>query len=179
MRGGLATIADDMATPREAAAGPSDITFATRAAPGVVNEDYVAAGPDWAVVLDGATAPAGVDSGCVHDVAWLVHRLAAALSAGLTGLADEAGGSLGDVLAAAIKQVCAAHADTCDLANPDSPSSTVAPARWGQGRLEFLVPADSPIADRLRDGSIAVVEDRTMRLAGPGGGDRDRCSHAE
>jgi hypothetical protein len=160
----LATIADDMTTPREAAAGPSDITFATRAAPGVVNEDYVAAGPDWAVVLDGATAPAGVDSGCVHDVAWLVHRLAAALSAGLAGSTGE---SLGDVLAAAIKQVCAAHADTCDLANPDSPSSTVALARWGRGRLECLVLADSPIVVHLRDGSIAVVEDdRIMRLPG-------------
>jgi hypothetical protein len=163
----LATIADDMTTPREAAAGPSDITFATRAAPGVVNEDYVAAGPDWAVVLDGATAPAGVDSGCVHDVAWLVHRLAAALSAGLAGSTGEAGESLGDVLAAAIKQVCAAHADTCDLANPDSPSSTVALARWGRGRLECLVLADSPIAVHLRDGSIAVVEDdRIMGLPG-------------
>jgi hypothetical protein len=153
-----------MATPREAAAGPSGITFATRAAPGVVNEDYVAAGPDWAVVLDGATAPAGADSGCVHDVAWLVHQLAAALSAGLSRPAGE---SLGDVLAAAIKQVCAAHADTCDLANPDSPSSTVALARWGRGRLECLVLADSPIAVHLRDGSIAVVEDdRIMRLPG-------------
>jgi hypothetical protein len=143
---------------------PVQVGYATRAAPGAVNEDYVVAGPDWAVVLDGATAPAGVDSGCVHDVAWLVHRLAAALGAGLAG---EAGGSLSDVLAGAVKQVCAAHADTCDLANPDSPSSTVAMARWGQGRLECLVLADSPIAVQLRDGSIAVVEDdRIMRLPG-------------
>jgi hypothetical protein len=141
------------------------ITYATEPAPGAVNEDYVAAGPDWAVVLDGATAPAGVDSGCVHDVPWLVHRLAAALAARLAG---EPGGSLADVLAAAIKHVCAAHADTCDLANPDSPSSTVALARWGGGRLECLVLADSPIAVRLRDGSLQLVTDD--RLAGlPGG----------
>jgi hypothetical protein len=153
-----------MATPGEAAVRSAHITFATRAAPGVLNEDYVAAGPDWAVVLDGATAPAGVDSGCVHDVAWLVHRLAAALSVRLAG---EPGGSLSDVLAGAIKQVCAAHADTCDLANPDSPSSTVAMARWGRGRLECLVLADSPIAVRLRDGSVGVVEDdRIMQLPG-------------
>jgi hypothetical protein len=140
------------------------ITYATEPAPGAVNEDYVAAGPDWAVVLDGATAPADVDSGCIHDVAWLVHRLAAALSAHLiTG----ATGSPADVLAESIKQVCAAHAGTCDLANPDSPSSTVAMVRWREGRLDCLALADSPIAVRHRDGSISVVEDdRVLRLPG-------------
>src|SRR5689334_16883747 len=66
-RGGspaVATISDDMATPEDASRPlrPARITYATQAAPGVVNEDYVVAGPGWAVVLDGATAPAGVDS---------------------------------------------------------------------------------------------------------------------
>ncbi len=140
------------------------ITYATRTAPGVVNEDYVVAGPDWAVVLDGATAPAGVDSGCVHDVAWLVHRFGAALAA---GLAAGGPGSLGDVLAASIKQVCAEHAGTCDLANPDSPSSTVALVRRTGGRFECLVLADSPVAVLRRDGSVAVVEDdRLLHLPG-------------
>lgn len=143
---------------------PRMISYATQPAPGAVNEDYVTAGHGWAVVLDGATAPAGVDSGCVHDVAWLVHRLAGALSARLTA---EPGGTLADVLAEAIKQVCAAHADTCDLANPDSPSSTVALARWGRGDFECLVLADSPIAVRHTDGSVSVVEDdRIMHLPG-------------
>jgi hypothetical protein len=36
--------------------------------------------PGWAVVLDGATAPEGVDSGCIHDVSWLVSHLAAAIT---------------------------------------------------------------------------------------------------
>jgi hypothetical protein len=139
------------------------VGYATQAAPGLVNEDYVVAGPDWAVVLDGATAPAGVDSGCVHDVPWLVHRLAAALAGRLA--TDDA--PLQDVLAAAVKQVGAAHADTCDLANPDSPSSTVAMARWGGGRLECLVLADSPVVVRRLDGSIGLVEDdRLMHLPG-------------
>jgi hypothetical protein len=143
---------------------PAQVGYATRAAPGAVNEDYVVAGPGWAVVLDGATAPAGVDSGCVHDVAWLVHRLAAALSA---RLAAESAGGLPDVLAEAIKDVCAAHGDTCDLANPDSPSSTVAIARWDRGELECLVLADSPVVVRRTDGSVVVVEDdRLMRLPG-------------
>ena len=52
------------------------ITYATEAAPGRVNEDTAVCGDGWAVVLDGATAPEGVDSGCVHDVRWLVRHLA-------------------------------------------------------------------------------------------------------
>lgn len=132
------------------------VVHATRAAPGVANEDYVVVGPDWAVVLDGATASAGVDSGCAHEVAWLVHRLAGAMSARLVA---DAAGSLADVLAASIEEVCAAHAGTCDLTNPDSPSSTVAMVRRRDGMVECLVLADSPIAVRLRDGSLHVVED--------------------
>ncbi|WP_433188800.1 protein phosphatase 2C domain-containing protein [Actinoallomurus sp. CA-150999] len=140
------------------------ITYATQAAPGGVNEDCVVAGPDWAIVLDGATAPAGVDSGCVHDVAWLVRRLAAALSA---RLADGSGGSLADIVAESIEQVCASHGGTCDLSNPDSPSSTVAAMRRRNGMVECLLLADSPIAVRRRDGSLHVVEDdRVAHLPG-------------
>ncbi|MDN3355313.1 protein phosphatase 2C domain-containing protein [Actinomadura sp. DC4] len=153
-----------MATSVQTAVRPSRLTYATQAAPGLVNEDYVLAGPDWAVVLDGATAPAGVDSGCVHDVPWLVHRLAGALAG---PLATGAAGSLQDVLAAAIETVRTAHAGTCDLANPDSPSSTVAMARWGEGRLECLVLADSPVLVRRTDGSVDLVEDdRLLHLPG-------------
>src|SRR4051812_27421857 len=94
-------------------------TCATIATPGRPNEDYFAVGPDWAFVLDGATAPSGVDSGCVHDVRWLVHRLGGALAQRLT-LPGEAA----DALADAIRETCAAHADTCDLRNPASPSAT-------------------------------------------------------
>ncbi|MCO5974322.1 protein phosphatase 2C domain-containing protein [Actinoallomurus soli] len=140
------------------------ITYATRAAPGTVNEDCVVAGPDWAVVLDGATAPPGVDSGCVHDVAWLVRRLAGALSA---RLAEAAGGPLTDLVADAIEQVRASHGGTCDLANPDSPSSTLAVTRRRDGQVECLVLADSPIAVRGRDGRIRIVEDdRLAHLPG-------------
>ena len=159
-----ASIANDMATPGETAVRPMRISYATEAAPGLVNEDYVVAGPDWAVVLDGATAPSGVDSGCVHDVSWLVHRLGGALAG---RLAAGGGGSLQDVLASAIEQVGRAHAGTCDLTNPDSPSSTVAMARWGEGRLECLVLADSPIVVRHAGGAIELVgDDRLLHLPG-------------
>jgi Protein phosphatase 2C len=140
------------------------ISQATCPVPGGVNEDCVLSGPDWAFVLDGATAPQGVDSGCVHTVAWLVHRLAGALGSRLARGSSDA---VADVLADAIREVCAAHADTCDLSNPDSPSSTVAIVRRREDSLDCLVLADSPIAVRGRDGTITVIEDdRLAHLPG-------------
>ncbi|TMR13565.1 hypothetical protein ETD86_30600, partial [Nonomuraea turkmeniaca] len=62
----------------------AEVTYATCPGSAEPNEDLVIAGPSWIIVLDGATAAAGVDSGCVHDVPWLVARLGGALAARLT-----------------------------------------------------------------------------------------------
>ncbi|MER5424386.1 protein phosphatase 2C domain-containing protein [Streptosporangium roseum] len=140
------------------------VTYMTAPAPGRVNEDYVAAGPSWVAVLDGATAPGGVDSGCVHDVPWLVSLPGSALA---YGLATQMAASLPDVLANAIRVTMKAHEHTCDLSNPDSPSSTVAIIRERAGQLEYLVLCDSPIALQRTDGSLTVVDDdRTDHLPG-------------
>jgi Protein phosphatase 2C len=140
------------------------ITFATAGAPGRANEDYACAGGDWALVLDGATAIPGVDSGCAHDVRWLVRRLAAAISSRL--IAPDAS-TLPDVLAAAIKDVRDAHASPCDLVNPDSPSATVAVVRCHGDALEYLVLGDSPIVLRRCDGSFTqIADDRASGLPG-------------
>lgn len=140
------------------------ITHATASAPGQGNEDYVCSGPDWALILDGATAPAGVDSGCIHNVAWLVRHLAAAAASRLV-LAD--GSPLADILAAAIKDTARAHADTCDLANPDSPSSTISIVRARRGALDYLTLGDSPIVLRHLDGTFTpIADDRASRLPG-------------
>ena len=77
------------------------------------------------MILDGATAPSHIDSGCIHDVPWLVRHLAAGI---VQGLALDAV-PLADVLAEAIRLTCKAHEGTCDLSNPDSPSSTAAIVR--------------------------------------------------
>lgn len=142
-----------------------EITYATRAAPGCRNEDYVVAGPSWALVLDGATAPHGVDSGCVHDVRWLVRNLAAALAAGLT---REPGADLPELVAAAIETTCAAHGGGCDLSNPDSPSATLTMLRRrerrGGDRLDWLVLADSPLLLDVEGEVRAIVDDRVARL---------------
>lgn len=138
------------------------ITYATEPTPGSPNEDCVVAGPDWAVVLDGATAPAGVDNGCVHPVSRLVRNLAGALAA---RLALEPDGALTDLLAAAIKATCEAHAaDGCDLTNPDSPSATVTMLRRRAADLDWLVLCDSPLLLDLDGEVTAVVDDRVARL---------------
>lgn len=139
------------------------VTFATDAGtPGTPNEDYAVIGPDWAVLLDGATAPAGVDSGCIHDVPWLVRSLATAIVQHLT-LADM---PLAEVLAASIALTCKAHEGTCDLSNPDSPSSTAAIIRLRGHVLEFLVLGDTDLVLHQDDHIRVIHDDRTERLPG-------------
>lgn len=140
-------------------------TFATDpGSPGKPNEDYAICGPDWAVILDGATAPGGVDSGCVHDVPWLVRHLAQDIAGQLViGSALP----LADILATAIVSTCRYHSGTCDLSNPDSPSSTVAIVRERDGLPDYLVLGDSPVILWRGDGTVQPVADnRTDYLPG-------------
>ncbi|MEV0796492.1 protein phosphatase 2C domain-containing protein [Kribbella sp. NPDC050281] len=129
--------------------------------PPAMNEDLVLTGPDFAVVLDGATAGQGIDSGCRHTVAWLVAQLARQLA---VPLLSQSSAPLPELLADAIAAVCAVHAGTCDLTNPDSPSSTVAMFRAGSDHVEHLVLADSPLVVRAPDGAITVHSDNRVDL---------------
>src|ERR1700730_8666821 len=139
------------------------ITYATESAPGHVNEDYAICGNEWAVVLDGATAPDGVDSGCIHDVPWLVRHLTAGVARRL--LLDSA--PLPDLLAGAIEETRDAHATTCDLSNPDSPSSTASIVRVRDGVIDYLTLADSPIVIQGADqGLTPTIDDRLAHLPG-------------
>jgi hypothetical protein len=146
----------------------AQVAIATIAAPGTANEDYVAAGPDWWVVLDGVTPAPGAATGCAHSVRWLVRQLAAAVG-GL--LARDAGGDLTELAAEAIDSVRAAHGGRCDLDNPDSPSSTLAVCRYADDVIDCLVLADSPILVGCGDGRLTVVEDTRPQdvPAAPGG----------
>jgi Protein phosphatase 2C len=140
------------------------ISHATRSSPGRANEDYAAAGSGWAMVLDGATPARGVASGCLHDVRWLVRGLAAALARRLT-LAEP--GPLAALLAAAIGEVRETHAGSCDLGNPDSPSSTVSVVRVHGSRVDYLVLCDSPVVFLRRDGQVRpITDERLARLPG-------------
>ena len=153
--------------PRTRLKGPAmRITYATEAAPGRVNEDTAVCGDGWAVVLDGATAPEGVDSGCIHDVPWLVRHLSAGIAKRM--LLDD-GRSCADlqaILGDAILETRQAHGGRCDLANPDSPSSTVSIIRVRGDELDYLVLGDSPVVVRHPDGITVLSDDRIAHLPG-------------
>jgi Protein phosphatase 2C len=121
-----------------------------------VNEDLVVTGPDFVVVLDGASAPDWLDSGCIHTVPWLVGRLGGQLAVPLLARSET---PLAELLADAISAVCGQHASTCDLSNPDSPSSTASIVRATADRVDHLALADSPILLRSPDQRLDVIVD--------------------
>lgn len=139
------------------------VTFATQpASPERPNEDFVAATADAVALLDGAGAPAGVECGCSHGVAWYSRMLGSLLIAGMT----QSAGSLAEILADGIKAVTGLHDSTCDLSHPGSPSSTVVMLRHQAGRVEWLVLADSVLVlDVAGTGEpLAVSDDRENRV---------------
>lgn len=121
-----------------------------------VNEDLVVTGPDFVVLLDGATAPAGLDSGCRHTVSWLVGQLGGQLAVPLLARSTA---PLADLLAGAIVAVGKQHVGTCDLTNRDSPSTTVSIVRGTATSLDYLVLADSPVLLRTTAQQVDVIVD--------------------
>jgi hypothetical protein len=138
-----------------------DFTFATEAAPGRPNEDYLVLSPDFAILLDGVTELPGLDSGCIHGVRWFVRTLGHHIAQGLS--ADESVG-LDRTLGDAIDAVRNRHATTCDLTNPNSPSSTVAMIRGRGVHIDYLVLCDSTLVFEGPAGVTAVSDDRTAQL---------------
>lgn len=138
------------------------VTLATDPAkPDQPNEDFAAASTDAVVLLDGAGTPPGAGSGCVHGVAWYARTLGAAYLARIT----ESDVPLADALGDAIDHVRSLHAGTCDLDHPGSPSATVIALRARNGRLSYLVLADSVlILDRLGEEPEVITDDREAQV---------------
>lgn len=138
------------------------VTFATEAAPGRPNEDFVAATSSAAVLLDGAGTPAGSDSGCSHGVAWLSRTLGSNLLTSMT----QGAGTLAELLAHGIKTVTSLHDGTCDLNHPGSPSATVIMLRHTHEVLEWLVLADSVLVLDVVDAAepIVICDDREAQV---------------
>jgi hypothetical protein len=113
------------------------------------NEDFAAAAPGAAVLLDGATSPANVDTGCIHGVAWYARTLGTALLAGITAVPHV---PLQQALAAAAAEVRAQHEHTCDLTKRRSPGATVTAVRAEAGGISYLALSDSSIAADYDDG---------------------------
>lgn len=142
-----------------------------------VNEDFTGAVPTAAVLIDGAHIPGG-ESTCRHGVAWYAGRLGGSLLGLLSLVRDR---SLPALLAEAIEQVTDDHRDTCDVADPISPSATVAILRLSDDLIEYLVLGDSVLVLDRADGAPLVVSDpreviisrsyRSRLEAAPKGGD--------
>jgi hypothetical protein len=119
------------------------VSFATQAgSTDKPSEDFAAADPRVVLVLDGLSSPPELGSGCVHGTPWFVARLGTQILHEATCRPEC---PLTDCVADAISAVAAAHADTCDLAHPGTPSSAVAVVREGAETLEYLVIFDSVI----------------------------------
>jgi hypothetical protein len=131
--------------------------------PGWPNEDFAAAAPGAAVLLDGCTTtPRGAGTGCLHGVAWYARTLGTVFLAAIT--ADPAP-PLDEALAGAITEVRAQHEKICDLANPRTPAATVTAVRAGEGGFELLALSDSSIVADYGEESDPVVLSDTHRAA--------------
>ncbi len=119
------------------------------------NEDFTGAVPTAAVLIDGAGIP-GTASICRHGVAWYAARLGGRLLDLLSRVRDRA---LPALLAEAIEQVTDDHRDTCDVADPISPSAAVAILRLSGGLAEHLVLGDAFVVLDRADGTPLVVSD--------------------
>jgi hypothetical protein len=117
--------------------------------PGWPNEDFAAVAPAAAVLLDGCTTtPRGVDTGCIHGVAWYARTLGTAL---LEGVTAEPRVALASALAAAIGQVRQQHEGTCDLTARATPAATVTAVRAEENGIGYIALSDSSIVADLGD----------------------------
>ncbi|MCC0580211.1 protein phosphatase 2C domain-containing protein [Streptomyces californicus] len=126
------------------------------------NEDFAAAAPGAAVLLDGAGV-AGAETGCSHGVAWFSATLGGLLLSGVTSRPTR---PLTDCLAGAIDRVRRLHGGTCDLVHRASPTSTVVAVRVGAEVVEYLVLGDSTLLLADKGGAVTAVSDRRLDEVG-------------
>jgi hypothetical protein len=139
------------------------VTLASRRSPDATsNEDFIAATASVVVVIDGASVPPELGTGCTHGTAWFARRLGAQLLALLSSEADR---SPADSLAQAVTDVAALHSDTCDLDHPGSPSATVAVLREQPDAVDYLVLGDTTILVEESAGVRVVTDDRLEQVA--------------
>jgi hypothetical protein len=123
------------------------------------NQDFVGAVPGAVVLLDGAGIP-GTESICSHGVAWYTHRLGGAL---LGRLSKGDGRDLAAILAATIGEIADDHRGTCDITNPSSPQATVLIIRAHEGRLDYLLLADSfLVLDEIGGDPKVITDEREV-----------------
>ena len=140
-----------------------EVSFASRAGSlSKSNEDFVAASPSVAVVLDGLSAPPPLGTGCLHGTPWFVSQLGTQLVSAAMTARDE---PLEDLVAGAITRVADRHAHTCDLDHPGTPSSSLAVLREHDQRVEYLLLFDSVIVVDGPSGLMVVTDRRVDEFA--------------
>jgi hypothetical protein len=126
------------------------------------NEDFVAASPSAAVVLDGLSAPSPLGTGCLHGTPWYVVQLGVQVMSAAMTADDE---PLQDLVASAIARVADSHANSCDLDHPGTPSSSLAVLREQDQRVEYLLLFDSVIVLDGPSGLVVVTDRRVDAFA--------------
>lgn len=125
--------------------------------PDIANDDWLSYTDSLVVALDGCGKPDSIvdsiDTGCRHGVPWYVNTLGPEL---IRRAADPET-PLRDALADAIGAAAATHRDTCDLNNPNTPSSTVVMLRERGDELDYLALSDSCIVFSGADGGAPQV----------------------
>ncbi|GAA1866483.1 hypothetical protein [Asanoa iriomotensis] len=141
-----------------------EVRLASAPAPGRENEDIAFAAAGLVGVLDGVTAHATLDSGCLHGPAWYVQRLAGhLLRRGVTSAAAP----LAQTLAEAIELVRDDHGGGCDLNHPNTPAATVTLLRTHGDEADYLVLCDSPLVIDRGSGAELITDDRFTEAVAP------------
>lgn len=139
------------------------VSFATRpGSPDKPTEDFVAARPGAALVLDGLSSPPDLGTGCRHGTPWYVAQLGTRL---LAAAATRHADPLEEITADVIEAVAALHGDTCDLAHPGTPSSSIALLRRGREQIDYLSVFDSVIVLATTSGPKVVTDLRSDAYA--------------
>jgi hypothetical protein len=125
------------------------------------NEDAVAASAHVVAVVDGVTAPSGMDTGCIHGTPWYANNLASHIVA---VVAEAPRIDLRTALFRALAKVAASHCDTCDLASDGTPSGTVAILREANQTLDYLVLSDASVMVETGSGVVAIADRRVDEL---------------
>jgi hypothetical protein len=113
-----------------------------------------------AVVVDGVTAPAGLETGCVHGTAWYASQLATCA----VSTSENCTTDLRAALHEAIARVADSHRDSCDLSADGTPSGTIAVVRENGGRVEYLVLSDATVAIATDSRFEVITDERHLAL---------------
>lgn len=137
---------------------------ASEPAPGHPNEDVHFANDTVAVVLDGATIPAGATTSCLHTTQWFARTLGEQAFAQLNGTHEC---DLSHVLAGSITWFAAQHATTCEIHDTAHPSATVVVLRETQTGYDYLVLGDSTLVFHGPAGIRAITDHRLQENIAP------------